>query len=283
MIRNKKIAVAFYALVIGVSILAACSGSSVTPSIPVSQQGFQVLTEARQTVGGVLEPISLVTVDAVYEGTNPAPGQPGTATQSAESMPVITSGLPVAQFFNASVPNPWELVWISGGFNFCNGVATPDPVNIQFPPITTYNLICSPGGITATAVTFTPGTVYTDAPPATVTISGQGFNNTYGMPLVQYFDGSSGALLAQGYATSIASDGSWISAATPSGLSSIPSGTYEGIVSLANSDGSYSPYNVATVQVISGYPPPPPGSGCGGCSGCSGCGGGTCNPRCLAC
>src|ERR1700755_9731 len=51
-------------------------------------------------------------------------------------------------------------------------------------------------------LTANPSSIDLTNPPSTVTISGQGFDTTYGMPRVEYFDGNN-YLLGTVYATSV--------------------------------------------------------------------------------
>jgi len=223
---------------------------------------------------------------AVMGVTFAADFQPGTGlTSPIDCTTVKVTGTTITQceIDTTNIPGNWDIEWVSGPTgdgNVCNGVHTGSQLVSAYGDSILVPCLFN-GTLSASAPAFSPSPFYTGSPSATVTVSSSAgsFNNTYGMPLVQYFNPSSGALLAQGYATSIASDGSWISAATPSGVSVIPSGEYEGVVSLATSSGSYSPYVAVMVQVVAGAPPPPPGSGCGGGCG-SGCGSG-CHPVCL--
>jgi hypothetical protein len=74
-------------------------------------------------------------------------------------------------------------------------------------------------------LTATPSSIDLNNPPATVTITGQGFDTTYGMPRVEYFDGN-GFLLGSVYANSVSGGGTSLEANVPN-LSSAYSGTYQ--------------------------------------------------------
>lgn len=87
------------------------------------------------------------------------------------------------------------------------------------------------------ALTASPSSVYLPTPPATATITGQSFDTTYGMPRVDYFDGS-GYLIGGTYATSVASDGTSLQANVPD-LSYVYSGTYQVRVMNKTSSGYY--------------------------------------------
>lgn len=87
------------------------------------------------------------------------------------------------------------------------------------------------------ALTANPSSVYLPTPPATVTITGQGFDMTYGAPRIEYFD-NSGYLIASVYATSVTSDGTSLEASVPE-LSNVYSGTYQVKVTNKTSSGYY--------------------------------------------
>jgi hypothetical protein len=87
------------------------------------------------------------------------------------------------------------------------------------------------------ALSASPSSVDLLAPPATATITGQSFDATYGMPRVDYFDGS-GYLVGTAYATSVSSDGTWLQANMPD-LSYVYSGTYQVKVTNKTYEGYY--------------------------------------------
>lgn len=87
------------------------------------------------------------------------------------------------------------------------------------------------------SLTASPSSADLTAPPSSVTISGQAMDATYGMPLVEYFDGQ-GYLIGSINATAVAGDGSWLTAPAPD-LSSVYSGTYQIQVTNMTSGGYY--------------------------------------------
>ncbi len=87
------------------------------------------------------------------------------------------------------------------------------------------------------ALTASPSSVNLLSPPATATITGQGFDTTYGTPKVEYFD-NNGYLIGSVYATSVSSDGTWLQANVPD-LSYVYSGTYQVKVTNKTSSGYY--------------------------------------------
>lgn len=99
------------------------------------------------------------------------------------------------------------------------------------------------------ALSATPASVYLPTPPASGTITGQGFDATYGMPSVDYFD-SNGYLIGSVYATSVSGDGTSLQANMPN-LSSVYSGTYQVKVVNKTYDGYY--LNLVGSATITGW------------------------------
>ncbi len=94
-----------------------------------------------------------------------------------------------------------------------------------------------------------PASVYLPSPPTTGTITGQGFDATYGMPSVDYFD-ANGFLIGTVYASSVASDGTSLQANLPD-LSSVYSGTYRVKVTNKRYDGYY--LNIVGSATMTGW------------------------------
>lgn len=90
-----------------------------------------------------------------------------------------------------------------------------------------------------------PSSVYLLSPPSTVTITGDLFDQTYGMPRVDYFDGN-GYLVGSVYATSVW--GSTELTANVPDLSSVYSGNYQIRVTNKTYQGYYS-HRVGTANV----------------------------------
>jgi hypothetical protein len=98
-------------------------------------------------------------------------------------------------------------------------------------------LVVTVGSNANLSLSANPSSVYLPSPPTTGTITGQGFDGTYGMPTVDYFD-SSGFLIGSVYANSVASGGASLQANLPD-LSYVYSGTYQLKVTNKRSDGYY--------------------------------------------
>ena len=82
-----------------------------------------------------------------------------------------------------------------------------------------------------------PSGIDLTSPPSVVILTPQGFDTTYGMPRVDYFDGY-GYLLGSTVANAVAGDASWLQAPVPD-LSSVYSGTYQVRVTNMASNGYY--------------------------------------------
>jgi hypothetical protein len=90
-----------------------------------------------------------------------------------------------------------------------------------------------------------PSSINLESPPSTVTITGSGFDTTYGMPRVEYFD-SSGFLVGSVYANSVSGGTSLV--ATVPDLTNAYSGTYQIRVTNKTYQGYYS-HRVGTATV----------------------------------
>jgi hypothetical protein len=99
------------------------------------------------------------------------------------------------------------------------------------------------------ALSASPASVYLPSPPTTTTISGQGFDTTYAMPEVEYFD-SNGYLVGSVYASSVSGDGTSLQANVPD-LSNVYSGTYQVRVTNKTSGGYYT--NIVGSATMTGW------------------------------
>lgn len=93
-----------------------------------------------------------------------------------------------------------------------------------------------------------PSSIYLPSPDSTVTITGDLFDQTYGMPRVEYFDGD-GYLVGSVYATSVSGSTS-LTASVPD-LSSAYSGSYQIQVTNMTSQGYYA--HTVGIANISAY------------------------------
>jgi hypothetical protein len=105
-------------------------------------------------------------------------------------------------------------------------------------------------------LTADPSSVDLYSPPSTVSFDGGGFDATYGMPVIEFYDQYSGELIASTTAYSVGGSGSTTVCYTPS-LYGVYSGAYNVVVSNKNADGSNSIVGVAAFSACCIDPPPP--------------------------
>jgi hypothetical protein len=151
-------------------------------------------------------------------------------------------------YFSGKTPNRLYLVTITYGdgsiatYNIMSDPAgavtvrtTASCLNVVVTPLTSSNLSLSAN----------PSSIDLLSPPSTITITGQSFDTTYGMPRVEYFDGD-GYLVGAVYATSVSGNTS-LTANAPD-LSLAYSGSYQIRVTNKASEGYYS-HRVGTADV----------------------------------
>lgn len=150
----------------------------------------------------------------------------GTAYGNTRNFRANTDGNGRYNVNDGRVPARWHFAEFSGP---CRNRSVNDDVTAHKDQ----RLIC----ITPTIFGFNiaPSSVDLNAPPASFTISGEGLSEQFGMPLVEYYD-DSGQLVAQTTATTVAGDGTWLQADTPS-LYNVYSGTYMIAIRNATSEG----------------------------------------------
>ena len=174
------------------------------------------------------------------------------AAGSAAPWSVLTDSTALGVINNGRVPATWQVNWnFNAEFPQCTGhstTATPGYPGVV-EEINCYEVVLG-----SATFSFTPNPINLNSPGAVSTIHGSGFSSTYGMPLVQYYD-MNGNLIDQMNATSVAADGSSISAAMPN-LTGLPAGTYAGIINNVNSSRSYTYLGSLSVTVTN--PPPSP-------------------------
>lgn len=139
-----------------------------------------------------------------------------------------------------------------GNFGLCRGSV----FNGFTTPLGTTDIFC-PRGIAA-FFTADPSMIDVQAPPPSVTLTGQGINTTYGMPVIEFWD-EYGTLVGQTQAAEVSPDGTWARGTTPAmDPNSMYGGAYTVSVSNAMSDGTYSSIGFASLSVTNSNPPPPP-------------------------
>ncbi len=174
------------------------------------------------------------------------------AAGDASSFNVTTDSEAMWGLPGKRAPAKWTLTWLSQPCiddpltNSSTGdVALNEVLHFQC-------LVNSSGGGVEEAYpgtfAFSPEPVNDWAPPASATITGSGFDPTYGMPLVQYYD-MTGTLVAQENASSVSSDGTTIQIPGFS-TTGLAAGEYVGFISNAGSGGTYNYLGTAEVAVV---------------------------------
>lgn len=241
-----------------------CGGGSQPPSDP--NRGFDILGQAQ--VFNVSQQTYLL-----YPSGGRFQGQ---FLSGAGTYGSITSFDRDQSFANynatgAKVPGTWRISLSRGifGNSLCFGSVTKD-VSVNLGSME--RLIC-PGGSVAFVVQ--PDTIDALNPPATISITGSGIEDTYGEPMVVFYDEFGNVAASAPASQKFAEDGSLHSGP---GIASITVNTadltqvYDGIYSMAinnvNADGSWTIIGGAAIAIYGNPPPPPPDPdpGDGGCT-----------------
>ena len=152
--------------------------------------------------------------------------------------------------FSGLVPNGTYLVFITNPNNNLASTLTRVATASGTLTITTTGSCANVVVVLATnsnmALSASPSSINLESPPATVTITGQGFDATYGLPRVEYFD-QTGFLVGSTYASSVWGGGTALDCYVPD-LSQAYSGTYTIRVTNKTSQGYYS-HRVGTATV----------------------------------
>ncbi len=182
------------------------------------------------------------------------------AAGSASTQNITTNSAGVGIVSNGRVPATWNFKWVFSVTGPCEGLSIDQDAKEIDDDV---GLVCTvetfPGNVQVATASSLPSYTFSPDPIATdrstgdeAFILGSGFNQQFGMPLLQYFD-LNGNLVAQSSADAVAADGSWMSTPVPD-ISQLSVGTYVGILNNANSAGGYDILGVVSVQVV---PPPP--------------------------
>lgn len=226
------------------AIMAGC-----TPSLPPSTPGggFSLQTWLFTSVYSVVGNVGIL-AEFVSDFDHTSAGDPST-------IHVTTGPNGEADLPGKRAPATWKFYWVIGGDPGCP-TAFNNGINQTVGLHSLETIVCyvptGQGGVNEAMATISPSTIYTAAPPTSVTISASGFSSQYGMPVVQYYD-VTGTLAAQATATFVASDGSYISSPTPN-LSQTVTGTYTGIAQNVTSTGQLAAVGGGVVNVVA-----PPG------------------------
>jgi len=238
------------AAVLSISTVIDCGGSSSPPPPPAT--GFNAVGQNLFLANdGTFHFLSFTTVAGNWVSDN------GSAQGSTLNFQFFSQGLSPVN--DGRVPAVWDI--------FTQG-SPCITTNVIRRNVTAGSNQMAQCVVTTTFLTADPSSISLDSPPPGVTVAGGGFNATYGMPIVEYYDQYSGVLVASTSAYSVASDGSSLYAYTPD-LSQVYSGSYNIIVSNVMADGSRSRVGVAAFdvccrEIIYDPPPDPPSCAEGG-------------------
>jgi hypothetical protein len=243
-----------FPVVLCAALMTNCSGGGSTP--PPTTEFYAQGENDFAASDGSIQYLSGTTVQGLWEFDE------GSAQGNTTPFSVFTNG----GFYHVAdgrVPARWRIFTVGA----C--VATTNPER----DVTANSNQLARCLVVVQFLAANPSSVDLSSPPAVVSIGGGGFDATYGMPLIQYYDQYSGVLIASMSAFSVASDGSSLQANTPD-LSSVCAGSYNVVVSNVAADGSTSVAGVASVNAsngscgVGGYDPPPDPPPCGGQNAC---------------
>lgn len=229
-------------LIVALSIAISCNDT--TPPEATPGGGFLIQTLVNEN--GIVFTAAGVAVLGKWQKDLPgAAGDPSQFTQ-------ITNSEGLAAVVGGRAPANWQFTWLSasGEGSVCDGFSASGDIALnQISDFTciTANFI---GFVAASAISVSPNPINTTSPPNSITVTGQGFSTTYGMPLLQYF-ALDGTLVAQETATSVS--GGTSMQVSGGGISQMPVGTYAGYVSNAGPNGSWNYVGTAGLQVADGW------------------------------
>jgi hypothetical protein len=220
----KKLTYLFFVVTLAfVSMGADCDSGPPPP--PAT--GFSIHTQ--NSIDGIMVGRTIVDFGNVDTAGNVI-NDIGTAYGNTRGFRAFTDARGFFKVNDGRVPARWHFAEFTGP---CRGKSVNDDVTAHKEQL----LLCVLPDLPFGFFTATPSSVDLMSPPASFTLSGQGIDTTYGMPLVEYYS-DSGVLVAQTTATAVAGDGTWLQANTPN-LSSVYSGTYLIAVRNATWEGLY--------------------------------------------
>ncbi|SRR6266700_2196040 len=205
----------------------SCGGPPPPPPV-----GFQIHTLSEVNIFGTLQDSPGIQVIGDYQHDVPAPPQ-GFITHFNQT--TDSSGFTAVP--SGKAPGVWNLAEVNGP---CGGQATWATIGAG----ATQDLDCI-------AIWFNfsiaPNPIDVMAPPATITIAGNGLTTTYGMPQVQFFN-SAGTIVGQSTATSVTNGGQTLTAPMPS-LGTLNTATYGIKILNVQSGGSLVTAGLLPVQI----------------------------------
>ncbi len=256
--RNKPLSfLLVLPIVLGMALMTGCSGGGGSSSPPPTTGFYVNGVNVFFALDGSLQIAGGTSVQGFWE-FDEASAQGSTTNFPAQ----FTSPGAYFNVLNGRVPARWRIFPVGA----C--VATTNPER-DVTANSRQNAQCL---VVVAFFAADPSSVDLASPPPVVTLTGGGFDATYGMPVIQYFDQYSGVLVASTSAFAVSSDDSLLQANTPD-LSSVCTGSYNIVVSNVAADGSTSVVGVAPMDASNGscgggYDPPPDPPPCGGQNAC---------------
>jgi hypothetical protein len=238
----------FLVLLIICSVLAVGCDDGLGPSeLPEPTPGGGFIVETSAYVEGIITVnVPDVSVLGTWEGDLPG------AEGSASGIIGVTNALGLLPLGNARAPANWNMTWVTSPdatFDGCNGESV---VGTAYPgeALVMTCIVTEDDGSAPISDSFSlaPNPIYSLSATSSGTVSGSGFNTTYGMPLIQYY-GLDGTLVDQEYATSVSSGGT--TAQFPGfNTTTLAPGVYVGFLSNAGTSGTYNYLGTTSVTVI---------------------------------
>lgn len=244
----KKKIFSIFAFTLCVALMSNCGGGG--NSTPDPNAGFKILTYAQGPFGEIVPSGGNVQGQLLTVGSNPT----GTRTSFNEEH----GGVGYLVIGSARVPGTWRLrlgpSFIAG--SLCLTFNTVD----ESVSLNSEKRLYCPGRYFR--YTAAPDTIDVQNPPATVTINGEGVNETYGTPMVAFYD-SFGNVAASTPVSQI----NWDKYGSTGVVVNVPAlnlaydGYYTVAVHNVLSDGSWEVVGATNMTVYGNPPPPPTGGG----------------------
>jgi len=234
----------FVLLIMGALVASTACRTTPPPPPPTPPTGFNVRTFDQDFVNGIPTTPPIPSPGIGFNGNFAF--QLGPTTGTLENCAGTTD---VSGFFpcpDRKTPAAWVFNILSG---FCFGQTTEGDIFAG----DLVGLNCEHH---FRQFFISPETLDVNAPPPTFEFTGDGMNSTYGMPVIKWVDGATGAIIATTTASAISPDGTWLQAPMP--YLGLPySGQYAAFVFNVMPDGSLEETGGDTIDFFGNDPPPP--------------------------
>ncbi|HEY3041982.1 MAG TPA: hypothetical protein VGJ66_24855 [Pyrinomonadaceae bacterium] len=235
----------FLLLILGALVASTACRTTPPPPPPTPPTGFNLRTFDQDFVNGIptTPPIASPGIGVTSNFAFPL----GPTTGTLENCNGTTDGSAFLPCPDRRTPAAWVFTFTSG---FCFGLESEADVYAG----DLVGFICKH---LFRQFFISPETININAPPSTIELIGDGMNTTYGMPVIKWVDGGTGAIFATTTASAVSPDGTWLQAPTPY-LGSSYSGQYAVFVFNVRPDGSLEETGGDTLDLFGNDPPPPP-------------------------